>query len=139
MKSRLGDLPHRLVLCVLGALTLFPIYFVLTNSFKSQVEYARSPLGLPGALQPENYAAAWGRIAGPMLNSSVIVLTSVLAILALASLSAYAFALMEFPGRTALFGLVFYGQVHRRGGSGQAPIVGQRPAPCVRWGSGGSA
>ena len=42
-----------------------------------------------------------------MVNSTLIVLVSTVAIVGCAALSAYAFALMLFPGRRLLFNLIF--------------------------------
>lgn len=104
---RLGDLINQAVLLVLGFLSLFPIYFTLVNSVKTPEQYARSAFNLPANPQWQNFARAWEVIAWPIFNTVFIVAVSVVAILILGSLSAYAFALLDFPGRRLLFGLVF--------------------------------
>lgn len=103
----LGEVSRQAVLLILGLLGLFPLYFTLVNSFKTPTQYAANLLNLPSQLHAENFAVAWGQIAGPMLHSVIITVSSVLLTLALATLSAYAFALMDFPGRHVLFALVF--------------------------------
>lgn len=95
------------VLLALGLLALFPLYFSLVNSLKDRVQYAENLLNIPSTLHPENYSVAWAQIQGPLVNSVIVTVTSVLATLVLAALSAYAFALMDFPGRHLLFGLTF--------------------------------
>ena len=109
MKSSLspGEWFRQAILLLLGLLALFPLYFSVVNSFKNPVQYASSLLNIPAEPHPENYAVAWAQIAGPMLNSVLITLVSVVLTLVFASLSAYAFALMDFPGRHLLFGLTF--------------------------------
>ncbi|WP_245557831.1 carbohydrate ABC transporter permease [Deinococcus apachensis] len=102
-----GEVVRQAVLVLLGLLALFPLYFTTVNSFKDRVQYAESLLNVPTRLHPENYALAWAQIQGPLVNSVVITVTSVLATLLLASLSAYAFALMDFPGRHLLFAVTF--------------------------------
>ena len=104
---RLGDLTKQLVLIVLGFLSLFPIYFTLVNSVKNPEQYARNPFNLPADPQWGNFARAWEVVSLPIFNTVFIVAVSVIAILALGSLSAYAFALLDFPGRRVLFTLVF--------------------------------
>ena len=106
-RVHVGDLLNQTVLIVLGLLSLFPLYFALVNSVKNAVQYARNPLNLPLEFHWGNYARAWEVLAGPILNTVLIAVASVLLILALSALSAYAFALMDFPGRRMLFGLVF--------------------------------
>lgn len=102
-----GEIVRQAVLVLFGLLALFPLYFSLVNSFKDRVQYAENLLNIPSTLHPENYAVAWAQIQGPLLNSVIVTVTSVLATLVLASLSAYAFALMDFPGRHLLFGVTF--------------------------------
>ena len=92
---------------MLVLLSLFPIYFVLTNSFKTPVAFGQSTLNLPAHPDLGNYLAAWAQVGLPILRTLLIVLVSVLGILLTASLSAYAFAWLRFPGRQALFTLVF--------------------------------
>lgn len=105
--NRLGDIVNQAVLIVLGFLSLFPIYFTLVNSVKTPEQYARNPFNLPGDLQWQNFARAWEVISWPIFNTVFIVVVSVVAILVLGSLSAYAFAILDFPGRRLLFALVF--------------------------------
>lgn len=102
-----AELTRWVILIILAVLALFPLYFTVINSLKNPLQYAQSLLNIPAQLHPENYAAAWGQLALPMLNSVVITLTSVLFTLVFAALSAYAFALMDFPGRHLLFALTF--------------------------------
>lgn len=102
-----GEVVRQAILIALGLLALFPLYFTTVNSFKDRVQYAENLLNIPTRLHPENYALAWAQVQGPLVNSVVITVTSVLATLILASLSAYAFALMDFPGRHLLFALTF--------------------------------
>lgn len=105
--DRLAEVARQGVLLVLALLGLFPLYFTAVNSLKNPTEYAANLLNLPARLHPENFALAWSQISGPMVNSLVITGVSVALTLLLATLSAYAFALMDFPGRHVLFGLVF--------------------------------
>ncbi len=108
-KHGAGEVARQGVLLLLGLLALFPLYYSLVNSFKTPIEYARNPLNLPPTLTPgaANYAHALEQIGLPTVNSLLIALAAVLMTLLLASLTAYAFALMEFSGKSWLFGLVF--------------------------------
>ncbi|WP_293913151.1 carbohydrate ABC transporter permease [Deinococcus sp.] len=103
----LAELSRQAVLLLLGLLGLFPLYFTLVNSLKNPTQYAANLLNVPLELHPENFAVAWGQINGPMLHSVIITGASVILTLVLATLSAYAFALMDFPGRHVLFALIF--------------------------------
>lgn len=102
-----GELLRQAVLILLGLLALFPMYFSLVNSLKDPQQFAQNLLNVPGQPHPENYTVAWHALAAPMLNSVVVTAASVLLTLGIASLAAYAFALMDFPGRHLLFALTF--------------------------------
>lgn len=95
------------VLIVLVVLTLFPLAFLLLNSLKTQEHFTRDPLGLPSTLQWDHYREALDTIVQPIVNSTIIVAISVIGILLLASLSAYAFTFLRFPGQRVLFTLIF--------------------------------
>ena len=107
MKRQLtpGEVLRHAALVVLATLALFPLYFSVINSLKSPLQYAQNLLNVPSGLHPENYALAWRQLSGPLRNSLIVSLGSVAATILFASLSAYAFALMVFPGRRLLFAL----------------------------------
>ena len=91
-------LSSRLLLTLLGlgvtALFAFPVYLMLTTSFKSTQEYFVSPLGLPPRITFENYAQAWTGSNFPriLLNSLLITAVSVLLVVIFASLASYPLA-----------------------------------------------
>lgn len=98
---------RHLILAVLVVAALFPIYFILTNTGKSPTQFATNPWFPTVDYQWGNFSRGWSEIGRPILNSVVIVLTSLVGILLFASMSAYAFSILRFPGRRALFSLVF--------------------------------
>lgn len=49
-KSKLLNIIIYIVLTIVGLYTLFPIYFLVVNAFKSQAEIVSSPIGLPQSL-----------------------------------------------------------------------------------------
>jgi ABC-type glycerol-3-phosphate transport system permease component len=88
-------------------LVLFPIYFMVVTSFKTQAEYIANKWGLPHALLLENFdtALAGGMIFVRFANSAILTVGSVAISLIIACLAAFAFARMSFPGKRALFNL----------------------------------
>jgi ABC-type glycerol-3-phosphate transport system permease component len=98
---------RHLIIAGLAALTLFPFYFIIVNSLKNTAQFSEDQLGLPTVFQWGNYARAWAVVAGPIVNTAVVVSVSVAGILLLSSLSAYAFAVLEFPFKRLLFLVVF--------------------------------
>jgi ABC-type glycerol-3-phosphate transport system permease component len=98
----------QLPLILLSLLTLFPLYYMVTNSFKVQDEYFKNPLGLPLSPVMVNFLKI---LQQPNLwhwfvNSIGLTLGSVLLTTIIAILAAYAFAKMDFPGRETLFNLI---------------------------------
>ncbi len=89
-------------------LVLFPIYFMLVSSFKTQAEYITNKWGLPHALLLENFstALAGGRFYQRFANSAILTVGSVTISLIIACLAAFAFARMKFPGKRILFNLI---------------------------------
>jgi ABC-type glycerol-3-phosphate transport system permease component len=89
-------------------LVLFPIYFMLVSSFKTQAEYIVNKFGLPHSLLLENFTTA---LAGEkfflrFLNSTILTVGSVAISLVIGCLAAFAFARMKFPGKRFLFNLI---------------------------------
>jgi len=74
---------------------------------KTQIEFSTDPLALPTSLQWSQYADAFSVEIRPMVNSVIIVAVSVIGILGFASMSAYAFTFIQFPGRRVIFFFVF--------------------------------
>lgn len=98
---------RHVALAVLAAMSLFPIYYLLVNSLKGPIAFAEDQWLPPDVVVWENYARAWDVVARPILNTVVVVGGSLVALLVLAGLSAYAFAIVRFPGWRVLYGLTF--------------------------------
>ncbi len=109
---RLKRLPagtvKQLALILLSILTLFPLYFMVTNSLKERDEFFNNLLGLP---QNPIFGNFTNILQHPNLgrwfaNSILLTTGSVLLCTVIAVLAAYAFAQMSFPGRNTLFNLI---------------------------------
>ena len=110
--QRLKRLPDsmvkQLVLILLSLLTLFPLYFMATNSLKVQDEFFKNLLGLPQSPVFGNYLKILQHpnLGRWFVNSILLTTSSVLLCTIIAILAAYAFAQMRFPGRDTLFNLI---------------------------------
>jgi len=101
-----GDWWRILILTVLCVLTLAPLVMAFFISLKTIPQFARDPFILTFPLHWENYSLAWEIVRRFMLNSIIVSGATVIGVLTLSSLSAYAFAILDFPGRKFLFYLV---------------------------------
>lgn len=80
-----------LAMLLVGALFAFPLYLLLTLSFKPQSQWSTNPLGLPTQLFFGNVTAAWtqAHLATAMVTSMLVVVASVLILVILGALAAY--------------------------------------------------
>jgi ABC-type glycerol-3-phosphate transport system permease component len=101
-------IPHYVVLTVIGALSLFPMYFMAVTGLKNGIQLEQNPFSLafnhPFGIF---YQQAWDYIDGDLLRTALITAASVLGITVLGMMSAYAFARIEFLGTGLLFYLIF--------------------------------
>ncbi len=105
---RVGRIALYVLLTAVALVILFPLLYVLAVSFMTADEAGTyPPRFLPGALNFANYATVLRRLPIPryLLNSFIVSGSVMLAQLVTASLSAYAFAIRDFRGRTVLFAL----------------------------------
>ena len=93
---------------VVAGVFLVPILLLLVTSVKSRTEIFANPLALPENFRFENYANAWttGGFDQYFMNSVIVVSISLVLILLLSSLAAYALVQFDFPADD--FMLVFF-------------------------------
>jgi sn-glycerol 3-phosphate transport system permease protein len=92
------------VLVVVSVLVLFPIYTTVVASLKPGNKVLVHPL-VPDGFTLDVFREAWteGRMGRYMFNSFVVAVIVTVAQVVTSVLSAYAFAILEFPGRNVLF------------------------------------
>jgi raffinose/stachyose/melibiose transport system permease protein len=102
---RIGQITRYVVLVLLALICLTPMYLFLTQALKSQSELAGNPIGLPREWKWSNFADAWttGHIGTGLLNSLIIVIGTVLLVVVIASLAAYAMARLQVAGSAVVF------------------------------------
>jgi ABC-type glycerol-3-phosphate transport system permease component len=113
------DLFCRVFTYAWAVILLYPILFIVSLSLRRREELTQAVLGLiPYHVRWENYLDAFtmmARYVVPvptlMLNSAIAVAGAVLGALIIAVLAAYAFAMMEFPGKRGLFYVVLLGLI----------------------------
>jgi sn-glycerol 3-phosphate transport system permease protein len=94
---------------LLGIVTfvvLFPVYTTVIAALKPGDKVLQRPL-LPDSFTLEVLADAWtsGRLGRYLLNSFIVAVVVTLFQVVTSLLSAYAFALLDFPGRSVMFGV----------------------------------
>lgn len=94
-----------LVLSVWSVLVLFPLWIMVINSFKTKLAIYKSPFGLPDQWTLNGYISVFSRSSFPryFLNSIVVTTVSIVGVILLASLAAYAIVRWKSRVSTSVF------------------------------------
>lgn len=89
-------------------ISLFPIFYALMGSFKSNMDFLTGVGGLiPKKWHPENYEKAWNvaNFARYSFNSVYVTLSAIAGCTVLTSMAGYVFARGDFPGKKTIMGM----------------------------------
>ncbi len=101
--TNLGELIGRalinIVLALWAVIVIFPMWWLVYTSFKTDREIFFSPWALPRTLQWENFSRAWvqAHIGDYFVNSLLVVLPALALTLLLSSMTAYVLGRFPFP------------------------------------------
>lgn len=100
-----------IILTVAAVLTLIPFLYAVLGSLRTTGQIAANPLGLP---LPPTFDAYSDILGGelfwrPLLNSIIVAGLTVVIMVVVASLAAYALARFQFRGREAVYGFITLG------------------------------
>ena len=103
--SRFAKIIIYTVLVVYVIIIVTPFLMIFMNSFKSLREIFLKPFSLPSQFSLKNFVEAWERanLTSAFMNSIYITTASVLGILFVSSMLAYAISRYEFPFRRFLY------------------------------------
>lgn len=104
-----GRILAYIILCLVGAMMLFPFLWLISSSLKSQLEiFNYPPNWIPNPPMFQNYVDAMTFRPFPLYlrNSLAIATLNVIAVVTSSSLCAYGFARIRFWGRDFWFGIV---------------------------------
>lgn len=112
-------LPVRVILAVILVVEIYPLFWLVVNSFKSQNDYLTNPVwALPAKWDVGNYVSAWvtGDIGHYMLNSVIAVFPALAFIIILGTAAGFALEVMVWKGRggvllAILAGIMIPGQM----------------------------
>jgi N-acetylglucosamine transport system permease protein len=88
-----------LLLLIYLLIVVYPMFWLLYSSFKTDQDIFLSPFSLPHELHGENYSHAWvgGNFQQYFANSIIVTVSTVFVTTLLAAMTAYALARFEFP------------------------------------------
>jgi len=86
-----GTFGLEMLMIGIALLFLFPVYVLVNLSFKNPEEISEAALGLPSKLEVSNYSEAWSgaSLGAALMNSTVILVLSLLCLIAVGSLASY--------------------------------------------------
>ena len=114
IQKRTFDIVRYIILVIVAAVVLIPIFFTVLGGFKTNGQLVSDPVSLPSPWVFSNYVdVVFGANAlvfwRELVNSMIIAAVAVSLTVTLASLAAFTFARMVFPGREAMYTLFTLG------------------------------
>lgn len=100
--KRIAIIPN-LILTILAILTLYPFYFMVMTSFKTNEQFFTQFWSFAFPLHPENYAQVFPRVMTFISNSLQYSVPTLILVCLLALLGGYSFARFRFRGKEPLF------------------------------------
>lgn len=102
---RPGRVPQLLGMLLLSVSALFPLYFMLSGAFRTQLDWAHNELGVPTTTSTSAFTSVWQQATlGTFIKNSAIVASgTVLLSLVIAAMGGYAFSHLTWRGRQATY------------------------------------
>ncbi len=99
------------IFLAVSLLVLYPLFWMVMSSLKTRYTIFENPFAPPTSLNFGNYARALseGRFGLNLMNSAIVTIPSVVLLVAISALAAYAFARLRFRGSKGLFYLLLVG------------------------------
>lgn len=110
--ERIHDVLVFILFGLLSVVALYPILWLITNSFKTSAEMFDRTWSLPQVWHWDNYVKAWNfGIQHYLVNSLVVTSLSVLLVVMVGSMAAFALSRFDFRFRNPLFYLILGGMM----------------------------
>ncbi|NQT22875.1 MAG: carbohydrate ABC transporter permease [Candidatus Omnitrophica bacterium] len=105
IKNFFAGLSTHTVLILVSLTCIFPLLWMVSSSLKTQQTVFKNMNLWPGVFNWSNFATAWtqGGFGIYFLNSVFYTITVVIGLILVASLAAYAFSRMRFPGKNLFY------------------------------------
>ncbi|MBQ9480849.1 MAG: carbohydrate ABC transporter permease [Clostridia bacterium] len=105
-RARFGQVFLHLTMAFLLVCMVYPLVMSVWCAFKTTTEYDISKFYPTLPLKLSNLATAFGKVGGYTYNTLAVAVFGITGSLAIAALASYAFAKMNFPGRSLFFTMV---------------------------------
>ena len=103
--SQFENIPIHIILIIFAIISISPLYFLVVNVFKTNLEFSHSQISFPKTFYYENLVRAWneGGFLKATLNSLFVTIISTFGRLFLGSMAAFAFATIDFKGKKLFY------------------------------------
>jgi raffinose/stachyose/melibiose transport system permease protein len=106
-RKQIGKTVSYILLSLWAFTTIYPLVWVLINSFKGTQEIIEDSFTLPSSLFLDNYLTAFdNNILRGYMNSLIISVSVVVAVLIIGALASYIMARFRFPGKAIIQTLI---------------------------------
>ncbi len=110
-KNRTGRTIRLIIMIVVSVITIYPLLWMLASSFKFETDIFKNMNLMPNPATLENYIKGWRGASGQNFgvyfkNSFIIIFFVVLGNMTSSSLTAFAFARMDFTFKKILFAVM---------------------------------
>lgn len=104
---------YYIVLILFAVLNLYPMVWMIMNSFKTEQEIALRPLAPPTKFMLDNYVKAWqtARMSRYLINSLIVSTTATIITIFVGALAAYFISRFRFRGRNIIYTLFLFGML----------------------------
>lgn len=107
-----GQIAALVLMLLLTTIAIYPLVWLVTNSFKSAHEMFDQSWALPEIWRWDNYRQAWAFGLGRyMINSLIVTGVSVLLIVLIGALGAFALTALQFPGKRLVYAFILGGMI----------------------------
>jgi raffinose/stachyose/melibiose transport system permease protein len=102
---RPGRAPQVLGMVLISLSALFPLYFMISGAFRTQIDWAHSELGFPTTTSTSAFRSVWQQASlGTFLKNSAIVASGTVVLsLVIAAMGGFAFAQLRWRGRQVVY------------------------------------
>lgn len=109
-KSRIGKNIVFVIVLLYALICLYPLVWVILQSFKTETQFLQSIWSLPSKLFFDNYATAFirGGLGNYIRNSAVNTLSTVLVDLVFITLAGFAFSKMKMKGKKFFWYMILF-------------------------------
>ncbi len=112
LRNKALNLMVHIFLLIYSIIILYPMFWMLMSSFKSNNEFMLSPWNLPAVWRVENYISAWEKgIQGYFLNSIFVAGLSTLVVIMISSMFSFMLARFPFKGSEKMSYIFFIGNM----------------------------